>query len=159
MLQITLTINDTDRILCYTDTEATARTIVYDRGAVTLESDGTATVRALNGRLVIGTWRADPAPAKPGSVLVTWIGPDADASALIPEASLDTWLAARIEPLLEAHPDLLGFAGVLGDFISRGPTKTVRQALAGWAADTIAATLLAGDQVTLGGNLLAVTRA
>ncbi len=145
MLTITLTLTDqTTRVLCYADTIDTARTIGYDYGHVNLTPDGTATVAALNGAVTIGTWTVTETDCPPDSAMVTWIGPDAPTSAIVARRDLHTWLAARIEPLMATHPDLIGFGGEIGVWVNRDVTATVRKAIAGWAADDLAESLLAG---------------
>ncbi|MDR2930671.1 MAG: hypothetical protein LBV06_07205 [Propionibacteriaceae bacterium] len=143
------------RSLVYADVTATARTLVYDYAGVQLEPDGQATVAALNGRIRIGTWTAEPVTCEPDQVMVTWIGPDADHCDIVETKHLDTWIAARLEPLLATHPDLIGFTGDIGTWIDRHPTTTVRTALAGWAADNLATSLLDGNHHIIAHNFIA----
>ncbi|MDR2930894.1 MAG: hypothetical protein LBV06_08350 [Propionibacteriaceae bacterium] len=159
MLHIELSITGGDsRSLCFADTIDTARTLVYDYAGVQLEPDGQATVAALNGRIRIGTWSSQPVTCSEDEVMVTWIGPDADQSDLVPAKRLDTWIAARLEPLLSGHPELIGFTGDIGAWIDRHPTASVRTALANWAADNLAASLLEGNQHIIARNLIHVHR-
>ncbi|MDR2975299.1 MAG: hypothetical protein LBV00_11415 [Propionibacteriaceae bacterium] len=157
MLRVDLAITGGDtRTLCYTDTIDTARRLVYDYTAVRLDSDNRATVAALNGRIPIGTWTTTETESDPAMVNVTWIGPNADTSVTVEAKHFPDWLATRLEALIVAHPDAIGFAGDIGSWIGRDPTATVRRELAKWAAASLATSLLAGNQHVLARNLIHV---
>ncbi|MDR0284736.1 MAG: hypothetical protein LBI33_07580 [Propionibacteriaceae bacterium] len=164
MLQIIATVEGQgDRTLAYADTLTTAKILAGDRAGVSLDDDNRITQRAFNGVVQLGTWRADEATCEPGEVLVTWIGPDADTSEPVAEHALTGWIADRLEPLLRrGDPSMLRFGGSVGDWIPSSMLATasaaVRAAVAQAAAVGITTALYAGNDVSLGQNLLAITR-
>jgi len=157
MLQTTLTLPTGSRVLCYTTHPDAARIIAYDRAGIHLDDDGTATVTALDTKMPIGTWETTTITPSPGMVAVTWIGPDADTSALVKHATLATWIAKRIEPLLTTHPDLIGFTGTLGTHLDTTHTKALRAQLATTAGHALAQKITTGGQVAILGNHLTTT--
>jgi len=162
MIQVTATIEGLGkRILLFSDTEETARTIARDRLGVHLDEGGLITQPAFNGRIQLGQWQAEPAPTTPG-LLATWVGPRSDGSAAIEEDQFPAWLAQRLAPLLDTtDPDVWRSAGQIGDWLPSGlgwADQTVKDAIAFTAAQSLAPVLLQGNQVSIGQHLLSATR-
>jgi hypothetical protein len=157
MLTIMLTINNVERTLLHADTMDTAKTLALNYGAVNLEDNGDVTVRAVNRLLTIGSWRLSETKYPKNQWYLTWVGPDADQSTVLPTDQAHPWLIERIEHLIDTHPDTIVFTGALGAYITPQMNPTVRRVFSEWAVSRLAPLLLEGKQVAVAGNLLTAT--